>query len=189
MDPMGNAASCVYWRCSMFGSLAHCQKKKTTWLSSFLFPPKRNMALFPKTTHISRRTFVCFLDDHPSNLNGTLPTDPRSAAIGLLDTQLFFSGVRSVRNGFFTVGDFLGNQKKTQEKDASSQCDDAGARVAYLGQMLFCLFFCHQKIIDGWPLPMLVGLPFSFNGTCHQLGYDGYDTWLFQFHWLLMSNK
>lgn len=36
-------------------------------------------------------------------------------------------------------------RKKTQEKDASSQCDDAGARVAYLGQMLFCLFFLPPK--------------------------------------------
>ena len=135
MDPMGNAASCVYWRCSMFGSLAHCQKK-TTWLSSFTFPPKRSMALFPETTHYSRRTFVCFLDNHPS------PFGP----------ERFFRPLEIS----------LETRKKTQEKDASSQCHDAGARVAYLGQMLFCLFFCHQKIIDGWPGPMLVGLPFFF---------------------------
>lgn len=114
------------------------------------------MALFPETTHISRRTFVCFLDNHPSNLNGTLPTDPVQ-----LQSSGFCRGPFG-RNGFFTVGDFLGNQKKTQEKDASSQCDDAGARVAYLGKMPCFGVFLPPKIIDGWPLPMLVGLRFFF---------------------------
>lgn len=121
----------------------HIARKKTTWLSSFPFPPKRNMALFPETTHISRRTFVCFLDNHPSNLNGTEPTDPvqlQSSGFcrGPFGPERFFHRWR------FPWKPENKHRRRMHHLNVMMQEQGLLTLVKY-GKMLFCLLFLPPK--------------------------------------------
>lgn len=188
---MGNVASCGYWRCSMPGSLAHCQRKKRHDFPH-LFPRNGAWLCFLKPhILIEGPLFVSLTTIHQTWM-GLYQHTPFSCDRAIRYSAFFFRGPFG-QERFFHRWRFLWKpEKNTGEGCIISMwwCRSKGC-LPWSNAMFFC-FFCHQKNNRWLARADAGGLTFFLKRDmppAWNINDLRYDSWLFQFHWLLMSNK